>query len=192
MASIREVAKLAHVAPSTVSRALNGSGYVSEESKSKIKKAVEELDYIPNQWIRNLYKKRTGIIGVMTPDIIHPYFSTLWNYLEAELDQYGYNVVICNTRENQDKEREYLDTLERNLFDGLIVGSAFLPDQYYTNIEIQPGDTLWDLAEDYMGDQYESRAVYVAEVRQINGIADSDSIVSGQYLIMPYYSAEYK
>lgn len=64
--------------------------------------------------------------------------------------------------------------------------------KYYTNIEIQPGDTLWDLAEDYMGDQYESRAVYVAEVRQINGIADSDSIVSGQYLIMPYYSAEYK
>ena len=43
-----------------------------------------------------------------------------------------------------------------------------------------------------MGDQYESRAVYVAEVRKINGIADSDSIVSGQYLIMPYYSAEYK
>ena len=66
MASIREVAKLAHVAPSTVSRALNGSGYVSEKSKNKIKKAVEELDYIPNQWIRNLYKKRTGIIGVMT------------------------------------------------------------------------------------------------------------------------------
>ena len=64
--------------------------------------------------------------------------------------------------------------------------------KYYTNIEIQPGETLWDLAEDYMGDQYESRAVYVAEVRQINGIADSDSIVSGQYLIMPYYSAEYK
>ena len=58
MASIREVAKLAHVAPSTVSRALNGSGYVSEKSKNKIKKAVEELDYIPNQWIRNLYKKR--------------------------------------------------------------------------------------------------------------------------------------
>ncbi len=64
--------------------------------------------------------------------------------------------------------------------------------KYYTNIEIQPGDTLWDLAAEYMGDQYESRAVYVAEVRQINGIADSDSIVSGQYLVMPYYSAEYK
>ena len=61
MASIREVAKLAHVAPSTVSRALNGSGYVSEQKrKTKIKKAVEELDYIPNQWIRNLYKQKNG------------------------------------------------------------------------------------------------------------------------------------
>ena len=64
--------------------------------------------------------------------------------------------------------------------------------KYYTNIEIQPGDTLWDLAAEYMDDQYESRAAYVAEVRQINGIGDSDSIVSGEYLVMPYYSTEYK
>ena len=56
MASIREVAKLAHVSPSTVSRALNGSGYVAEETKMKIRNAVDELDYVPNQWIRNLYQ----------------------------------------------------------------------------------------------------------------------------------------
>ena len=84
MASIREVAKLAHVAPSTVSRALNGSGYVSEKSKNKIKKAVEELDYIPNQWIRNLYKKRTGIIGVMDTGY---YPSVFFNSLELFLRQ---------------------------------------------------------------------------------------------------------
>lgn len=64
--------------------------------------------------------------------------------------------------------------------------------KYYTNIEIQPGDTLWKLAEEYMGEQYESRAAYVTEVQQINGIADVDSIVSGQYLVLPYYSPEYK
>ena len=62
MASIREVAKLAQVAPSTVSRALNGSGYVAEETKEKIRQAVSELDYVPNQWIRNLYRKKTGIV----------------------------------------------------------------------------------------------------------------------------------
>ena len=64
--------------------------------------------------------------------------------------------------------------------------------KYYTNIEIQPGDTLWDLAAEYMGDQYESRTAYVAEVRQINGLANTDDIVSGEYLVMPYYSTEYK
>ncbi len=134
MASIREVARLAQVAPSTVSRALNGSGYVAEDTKAKIRKAVEELDYIPNQWIRNLYRKKTGIIGVMTPEIIHPYFSALWSFMELELNHYGYNMMLCNTSGRQEIEREYLDTFERNLFDGMIIGAAFLPDEYYTNI----------------------------------------------------------
>ena len=47
MTSIREVAKLAHVSPSTVSRALNGSGYVAEDTKAKVRRAVDELDYVP-------------------------------------------------------------------------------------------------------------------------------------------------
>lgn len=135
MASIREVARLAQVAPSTVSRALNGSGYVAEETKEKIKEAVDELDYVPNQWIRNLYQQKTGIIGVMTPEIIHPYFSSLWSFLELELHKYGYNMMLCNTSGKKEIEREYLDTLERNLFDGMIVGAAFLSDKYYKKIE---------------------------------------------------------
>lgn len=135
MASIREVARLAHVAPSTVSRALNGSGYVAEETKEKIRNAVEALDYVPNQWIRNLYRKKTGIIGVMTPEIIHPYFSALWSFMELEFNRYGYNMMLCNTSGRKEIEREYLDTLERNLFDGMIIGAAFLPDEYYVNIK---------------------------------------------------------
>lgn len=135
MAGIREVAKLAQVAPSTVSRALNGSGYVAEETKEKIRQAVSELDYVPNQWIRNLYRKKTGIIGVLAPELIHPYFSVLWSYLEVELHQHGYNMMLCNTGANPLIEREYLDTLERNLFDGMIIGAAFLPDENYTEME---------------------------------------------------------
>lgn len=135
MASIREVARLAKVAPSTVSRALNGSGYVAEDTREKIRKAVSELDYIPNQWIRNLYRKKTGIIGVVAPELIHPYFSSLWSCLETELHQHGYNMMICNTSGNIGIEREYLDTLERNLFDGMIIGAAFLPDEYYQKVK---------------------------------------------------------
>lgn len=135
MAGIREVARLAQVAPSTVSRALNGSGYVAEETKEKIREAVSELEYVPNQWIRNLYRKKTGIIGVLAPELIHPYFSSLWSYLEIELHRYGYNMMLCNTGGNPLIEREYLDTLERNLFDGMIIGAAFLPDEHYTEME---------------------------------------------------------
>ena len=135
MASIREVARLAQVAPSTVSRALNGSGYVAEETKEKIREAVSELDYVPNQWIRNLYRKKTGIIGVLAPELIHPYFSVLWSYLENELHRHGYNMMLCNTSGDPLIEREYLDTLKRNLFDGMIIGAAFLPDENYTEME---------------------------------------------------------
>ncbi|OWR30695.1 transcriptional regulator [Saccharibacillus sp. O23] len=135
MASIREVAKLAQVAPSTVSRALNSSGYVAEETREKIKAAVAELDYVPNQWIRNLYRQSTGIIGVVAPGLIHPFFSSLWNHLELELRKFGYNMMLCSTGGEEQREREYLDTLERNLFDGVIDGAAVLPDESYAKLE---------------------------------------------------------
>ncbi len=64
--------------------------------------------------------------------------------------------------------------------------------KYYANIEIQPGDTIWDLAADYMDVNYESREAYIREVKELNSLSDTDSIVSGQYLILPYYSTEYK
>jgi hypothetical protein len=62
--------------------------------------------------------------------------------------------------------------------------------KYYTNIEIQPGDTLWDLADEYL-ENYESKEVYIKEVSQLNSIKNG-KIISGQNLIMPYYSTEYK
>lgn len=134
MASIREVARLANVAPSTVSRALNNSGYVAEETLDKIKKAVEELDYIPNQWIRNLYRQSTGIIGIIVSEISHPFFSELSNCIDKELHKYGYNVMLCSTESDKRREREYLDTLERNLFDGIIGGTSLLEADIYKKL----------------------------------------------------------
>ncbi len=64
--------------------------------------------------------------------------------------------------------------------------------KYYANVRIQPGDTIWDLAADYMDENYESREDYIREVKELNSLPDTDSIVSGQYLILPYYSTEYK
>lgn len=135
MASIREVARMAQVAAEYRLESIEWQWLCCCGNKGKIKQAVDALDYVPNQWIRNLYRKKTGIIGVMAPEIIHPYFSSLWSFLEVELHKYGYNMMLCNTSGKKEIEREYLDTLERNLFDGMIIGAAFLPDAYYEKIQ---------------------------------------------------------
>lgn len=64
--------------------------------------------------------------------------------------------------------------------------------KYYTNIEIQPGDTLWTLADAYMDENYESKEAYMQEVRELNSLNSDSQIVSGEFLLMPYYSTEYK
>ncbi len=63
--------------------------------------------------------------------------------------------------------------------------------KYYTSVEIQPGDTLWTLADCYL-ENYESKELYIDEVIRLNSLADNGKIISGQNLILPYYSQEYK
>ncbi len=131
MASIREVAQEAGVGVGTVSRALNGSGYVSPETRKKIDKAVKKLKYTPNELARNLYHNKTGIVGVIVPDLDHPFFSALVKHIEMELYKQGYKTMICNTVGISRREQEYLDMLERNMVDGIITASHGLEDEEY-------------------------------------------------------------
>lgn len=62
--------------------------------------------------------------------------------------------------------------------------------KYYANIEVQSGDTLWNLADRYLDANYKSKEAYIEEVIRINSLASENHIVSGQYLVMPYYEAE--
>lgn len=131
MASIRDVAKLAGVGVGTVSRALNGTGYVSVETKKKIDEAIQALDYTPNELARNLFRKRTGIIGVMVPDLEHPFFSSFVKHVEMALYREGYKTMICNTVEISSRENDYLNMLERNIVDGIITGAHSLKETAY-------------------------------------------------------------
>ena len=134
MANLRDVARRAHVGVGTVSRALNGTGYVSEETKRKIEKAVEELSYTPNELARNLFRNRTGIIGVVIPDLEHPFFAKFAKYVEVDLYRRGYKTMVCNTIGISNREKEYIDMLERNMVDGIITGAHSLSDEGYLKI----------------------------------------------------------
>ena len=128
MTSIRDVAKRAEVGATTVSRYLNENGYVSEESRNKIKEAIKELDYTPNELARNLYRKKSGIVAVLVPDSAHPFFSEFVCHTEMELYKYGYKTMLCNTIRENDREREFLDMLKRQMVDGIITGVHTLKD----------------------------------------------------------------
>ena len=134
MAGIRDVAKEAHVGVGTVSRYLNGSGYVSEKSRARIEKAIQRLDYQPNELARNLYRNRSGIIGVIVPDLENPFFSKLTKYIEINLYERHYKTMVCNTIGVSNREKEFLGMLERNVVDGIIVAAHTLHSDDYLRI----------------------------------------------------------
>lgn len=123
MASIRDVAKQANVAACTVSRVLNGTASVSPETRMRIERAMKELNYIPNELARGMFKQRAGIIAMLVPNIRHPFFSSLATYIEDELYRNGYKLMLCSTGDEMEREQEYLKILKSNIVDGVIMGA---------------------------------------------------------------------
>ncbi|UZT08420.1 MULTISPECIES: LacI family DNA-binding transcriptional regulator [Clostridium] len=120
---IQDVARLAGVSPTTVSRVLNDRGYISDETREKVNKAMKELNYFPNDVARSLFNKRTNLIGVILPTVSNPFFGELTFYIENICNSLGYKILLCNSLNNIDNEERYLEMLMRNQVDGIIVGT---------------------------------------------------------------------
>lgn len=124
MSTIKDVAKRAGVSTATVSRVLNKSGYASESVKKKVLTAVSELDYKPNEIARSLFQKKSKFIGLLLPDIANPFFPLLAKGAEQCLEERGYQLLLCNTENNREKEASYLDTFIQNNVSGIIVATG--------------------------------------------------------------------
>lgn len=120
---ISDVAKVAGVSATTVSRVLNDRGYISEQTRKKVYDAMKKINYTPNELARSLYTKRTNIIGLIIPTTSNPYFGELAFYIESFCADLGFKVLICNSLNRIDKEKEYWEMLLRNQVDGVIVGT---------------------------------------------------------------------
>jgi LacI family transcriptional regulator len=86
--------------------------------------AVKEMNYIPNSIARKLQQKETKVIGVIIPDITETFFASVIKGIEEVLSEKGYSIFLCNTNENADKERKYVDLLYENRVDGIIVATV--------------------------------------------------------------------
>lgn len=135
MASIREVAKRAGVAACTVSRVLNGTAAVAPETRQKIEQAMKELDYIPNELARGMFRQKAGIVAMLVPSIKHPFFSSLADCIERRLFERGYKLMLCSTSDQVEREREYLNFLKSNIVDGLIMAVNNLEKEAYESYQ---------------------------------------------------------
>ena len=135
MAGIKDVAKLAGVGVGTVSRMINESGYVSIDTRAKIESAMKELNYTPNELARNLYYKKSGIIAVLVPNVLNPFFAQFIDCVEGELHRAGFKIMLCSTLKDVKSEAEYLDLLNRHIVDGVIAGMSSLDESEYSRIQ---------------------------------------------------------
>ena len=135
MVGMRDVAKEAGVSLSTVSLVVNKTGYVSDDMRARVKAAMKELNYVPNELARNLYKNRTNLVGVIVPTIRHPFFATLTAHLQRELAAQGLRTMLCSTADAENGEVEYVDMLRRHMMDGIIMAAhTEHPADYWTSI----------------------------------------------------------
>lgn len=124
MPTIHDVAKKAGVAPITVSRVVNNSGYVSDTVRARVNSAIDELGYVPNIIARSLRSKRTNTIALVVTDITNPFFNILVRGVEDAAFEVGFNVIICNTDESQEQENNYIQLLLQKQVDGILLVPA--------------------------------------------------------------------
>lgn len=129
MPTIKDVARLAGVSVATVSRVLNNKGYVNTDTKQKVDEAIAKLQYRPNVVARGLAGKKTGTIALILPDISNPFFPEMARGVEDVASDLGYTVILCNSDDQGDKEKSYIEILKQKFIDGLIFASHTLqPD----------------------------------------------------------------
>jgi DNA-binding LacI/PurR family transcriptional regulator len=121
--TVVDIARRAGVAPMTVSRVINESGYASEAVREKVLRAVKELDYHPNGLARGLKKQRTHVVGILLPDIANPFSAELVRGIQEVLYERGYSSFICTSERSTAREQAELRALFDHRADGLIVAT---------------------------------------------------------------------
>ena len=121
MPTIKDVAREAGVGIATISRVINNSGYVGKATREKVERVIQELGYKPNEIARSMIRQKNGIVAFIIPNSTHLFFGELVYYVEQELYEYGYKLLLCNSSQKIEKEISYLEMLENNRVDACIL-----------------------------------------------------------------------
>jgi LacI family transcriptional regulator len=126
--TMAQVAREAQVSLMTVSRVINDKEGVSQATRERVQAVIERLDYHPSDIARGLVTKRTGTLGLVVPDVANPFFAEVARGAEHVAYDTGYNVFLCNTGEDTQRELDVLRSLEEKRVDGVVVCSSRLEE----------------------------------------------------------------
>ncbi len=130
MSNMRDVAEKAGVSVSTVSHVVNETRFVSAETRGRVLSAMDDLNYQPNKLASSLRRKdkRTQTLGLLVPDSLNPFFTEALRGVEDACFKANYNVFLCNSENQPEKELEYLEDLIGKQIDGIILISTGTQD----------------------------------------------------------------
>lgn len=140
--TLKDIARMADVAESTVSRALNDKAGVGEKTKHKILKIAKENNYRPNQLARGLAAKRTNMIALILSEMDSPSNIEIVKSIENFAEENEYQIILCNTNKSQEKEKNYLSLLDSNQVDGAIFIGGELVGSHLLRASFSSGNNI--------------------------------------------------
>jgi len=135
MANIRDVSRAAGVSTATVSRALSGRGYVNAATRERVMTVAAELGYVPNPLARGLKTRRSGLVGLIVPQLYDPVFASVAQGVEEVASAAGLQVMLGASLSDRDREAAYIGMMAAQHVDGLIICPAH-----------DAADASWELA----------------------------------------------
>jgi LacI family transcriptional regulator len=132
----KEVAEHAGVSVAVVSYVVNnGPRPVSPQTQAKVKKAIAELGYYPNELARSLSRKRTATIGLILPSLINPVFNEIAESVQSACTAEGYMVILCSTGRDQEKEKKFAELLRAKQVDGVVAIPSQSPQEILQSLQ---------------------------------------------------------
>ncbi|MFB4166053.1 LacI family DNA-binding transcriptional regulator [Alteribacillus sp. JSM 102045] len=142
MVTINDIAKMASVSRTTVSRVLNNSSHVSKKARERVLEAIEKTGYIPSEHAKGLRVKQTNVVGVILPKISTETSSRVVNGIDEELSRYGYQILLANSNLELKKEIEHLKLLQSRRVDGIILMATNVDKSLQEEIKALPIPTV--------------------------------------------------
>ena len=166
--TIKDIARIAKVSHTTVSRALNNQSRIRNDTKERILSIAKELNYRPNFVSRSLVMRRSKTLGLVITTIANPFYTELAKGIEATSRRLGYNIILCSTQSDLGTEKLYIDMLRSKGVDGIIFTSAHMGDP-----------NIIELAEEGFPIVLVNRRTYHSTVREKVDYVGVDNIQGG-------------